>query len=285
MKPWPAVEATSSLRPGSWTNTSTISWFSSRSTISRTGSPWPRPPGSWLASSVKNLPLVANTSSLSVVVGPDGALEAVALLELELGGILHVPLHGADPALLGQDHGDRLLLDHRLHRGRPRSSGASARTVRRRPSVGLLGVALLGRRGSRRRSAPTADRPTSAAASTRASPWRAGRARRGSPSPRAWTATRRRRFRIASACTSVSLNLAISLALGSSSKRMMRITSSRLRIGDQIAVEHLEAVLDLLQADTRSGAPAPRRGARATASGHRAATARWGSGRPTARSC
>ena len=49
-------------------------------------------------------------------------------------------------------------------------------------------------------------------------------------------------LRIASACTSVSLKRCISTGFGSSSSRMMRITSSRLRIGDEIAVEHLEPV-------------------------------------------
>jgi hypothetical protein len=46
------VEATSSLRPAWWTNAVTISWLSSKSTIKRIGSPWPRPPGNWLASKV-----------------------------------------------------------------------------------------------------------------------------------------------------------------------------------------------------------------------------------------
>ena len=45
-KPWPEVAAMSSLRPGVCTQISLNAWFSSSSTISRIGSPWPRPPGS-----------------------------------------------------------------------------------------------------------------------------------------------------------------------------------------------------------------------------------------------
>ena len=39
MKPWPALVATRSLRPGSWANSSRKSCVSSNSTIKRTGSP------------------------------------------------------------------------------------------------------------------------------------------------------------------------------------------------------------------------------------------------------
>ena len=45
-KPRPSVETTRSLRSGSWTKTATTSSAASMSTMSRIGSPWPRPPGS-----------------------------------------------------------------------------------------------------------------------------------------------------------------------------------------------------------------------------------------------
>src|ERR1700704_3822030 len=73
-------------------------------------------------------------------------------------------------------------------------------------------------------------------------------------SPRIWISSSfdsdfRRRFRMASACTSVSLKRVISLALGSSSKRTMRMTSSRLRKGNGVAAEPPEPMLDALEAE------------------------------------
>ena len=44
-KPLPVFEATSSFRPGLWTNSASTSLSSSRSIIRRIGSPCPRPPG------------------------------------------------------------------------------------------------------------------------------------------------------------------------------------------------------------------------------------------------
>ena len=52
-------------------------------------------------------------------------------------------------------------------------------------------------------------------------------------------------LRIASAWRSLRPNSAIIIGLGSSSSRMIWITRSRLRIGDQIAFEQLEPILDL----------------------------------------
>ena len=84
------------------------------SSMSRTGSPWPRPPGSFAASSVNTFPPVERISTLSIVVRVEGALQPVALLEGERAEIGEVAAHGADPALVGEHDGDRLALDHRL---------------------------------------------------------------------------------------------------------------------------------------------------------------------------
>ena len=65
-KPSPSVEARSRLVPGTCTNSETIESAASRSHIRRTGSPWPRPPGSLPTSSVKNLPEEENSITLSV---------------------------------------------------------------------------------------------------------------------------------------------------------------------------------------------------------------------------
>ena len=54
-------------------------------------------------------------------------------------------------------------------------------------------------------------------------------------------------LRISSACSSESLKRFISTGFGSSSRRMMRITSSRLRIGDQQAVEDVQPPGDLVE--------------------------------------
>jgi hypothetical protein len=57
-------------------------------------------------------------------------MQAVALLEAELGVLRQVAFLRADPALLGEDDGDRLLL--RKGRARPPPlSAALARSVRR----------------------------------------------------------------------------------------------------------------------------------------------------------
>ncbi len=62
---------------------------------------------------MKNLPLVASSDDLVGGLSLDGALQAVALLEVELGQIVLMAPQRADPALLRQDDGDGLLLDQR----------------------------------------------------------------------------------------------------------------------------------------------------------------------------
>ena len=71
---------------------------------------------------------------LSVVEALMRPFQAVALLELELREIVLVALQGADPALVGQDHRDRLLLDHRLVEVDVDRRAHRRIAVRRRPS-------------------------------------------------------------------------------------------------------------------------------------------------------
>ena len=72
----------------------------------------------------------------------DCPFQAVTLLEVELRQIVEVPLHGPDPALGGEHDGDGLLLDHRLV-----EVDLDGRCIReRRPApagIGLLAELLL----------------------------------------------------------------------------------------------------------------------------------------------
>ena len=66
-KPRPSVVAINIFSPAAYGHTATMSAVSSRSAISRIGSPAPRPPGSLAASRVNALPSVASTRIFDVV--------------------------------------------------------------------------------------------------------------------------------------------------------------------------------------------------------------------------
>ena len=151
---------------------------SSMSTISRTGSPCPRPPGS--RSRRERIDLAAGREQQQLVggfgTGRSSFSRSPALKPFSSTSV-GVALERADPALFGEDDGDRLALDEggrRLLRGRRRGrrrrwcGGGRARC--RGAVVGLEGgdlladlapLALVARRAARRdapapRSAPCA---------------------------------------------------------------------------------------------------------------------------------
>ena len=114
--------------PARYGKAATKSAPSSRSTIRRIGSPKPRPPGSFAASSVKNAAIRGDDERSS----PSSprrtrASSRSSPLKVQRREVRDVPLHGADPALLGDDDGDRLALDHRLEISMSAVSGASAK--------------------------------------------------------------------------------------------------------------------------------------------------------------
>ena len=84
-------------------------------------------------------------------------------------------------------------------------------------------------------------------------------ARRGSSSPRASRGVAAAVLRISSACSSESLKRFMSTGFGSSSRRMMRITSSRFRKAISKPVEDVQPPLDLVEAVLQ--APGDRRDA------------------------
>ena len=149
---------------------------------------------------------------------------------------------GAHPAALRQHH------RHRLRRNQRRRRRAPSRLRAPRSASG-------GGRRIRRHLFPARRAPACAAAlSIRG--FSRGRARSAwslACSPRisiSCSLLRNRSFssRIASACSSDSLKRAISTGFGSSSRRMMRITSSMLRYAIEVAVEDVDARVDVIVA-------------------------------------
>ncbi len=263
MKPCPDVAATSSLRPGSCTKISTKSWFSSRSTIRRTGSPWPRPPGSWSAASVKTLPLEASSSSLSVVCALTARLRPSPCLNSSLDKSSMCPFMARI-----QPFSDRMTVIGSfsiIACSRSISmSGASANDERRAAERGLLGIGL---------------------------PRRLHLV--GDALPLQLVGFQQRLEIAPLLAELVVLGLDLDLfeprqglqaqvedglglhvgELEAGDQLGLRLVLEaddaddlvEVEVGDQVAVEHLEAVLDLLAGGTASAAPAPPGGARATA--------------------
>ena len=104
--------------------------LSSRSSISRSGSPWPARRRQLVAGQGEEAAVGGEDQQLVGGLGRDQEGQLVALLELQLRGVLDPALGGADPAALGQDDGDRLARDHGLDGGR----GVDRRAPRRRSS-------------------------------------------------------------------------------------------------------------------------------------------------------
>ena len=154
-------------------------------------------------------------------------------LNLQLGGVgSTMALDGADPALLRADDGDRLALDRAPRVGTISADGRVGELGAALAERGLGAEALLAARsispaiGCHCLLLGLAAAPSSSFCSSVERPC----ARAGSPSPPACASARRRMLRMASAWSVGELEASlISSAFGSSSSRMMRITSSRLR--------------------------------------------------------
>ncbi len=201
---------------------------SSRSSISRSGSPCPRADGSLSPARVKKRPSEANSSSLSVVSAGTRKRRLSPSLNFSSDGSSTRPR-----AARIQPRSERITVIG--------SRATSASTVAEASIVGAsskverrLPTAVFGPSTSRtwRRPAPTSFH---CCPSELSMPWMPSRSsarsacsRRNSISS-SLASWRRRVLRMASAWMSSISNVAISLALGSSSKRTMRITSSRLR--------------------------------------------------------
>ena len=84
------------------------------SAMSRIGSPCPRPPGSFEASSVNTLPSLVSTRIFDVVSAKNEVLSASSPLKVAGREIGDLAFQRADPALLRHDDRHRLALDHRL---------------------------------------------------------------------------------------------------------------------------------------------------------------------------
>ena len=84
---------------------------------------------------MKHLAVAASTRIFDGRLGEERSLERVVALELQAREIRDMALQRADPALLRDDDGHRLALDHRLGEiGDRRRRGAAPKVVRRLPS-------------------------------------------------------------------------------------------------------------------------------------------------------
>ena len=157
------------------------------------------------------------------------SLERVAVLERQAAQVGDMALHRADPALLRDDDGDRLALDHRrldvldvvlrrLGEGRAAAAERRVRAERLAHLPDLVGDRL-----------PLLVLGLEQRLDARSAPWSSSSCSLRISISSSLRRLRSRMLRIASACTSVSLKRFIITGFGSSSSRMMRITSSRLR--------------------------------------------------------
>ena len=169
----------------------------------------------------------------------------------------------ADPALLRHDHGDRLAHHHRLFDRRLvvlRRLGEVGAAPAERGLRTELVLHLLDLAGD---GLPLLVGPSRAALRSLV---RSSRSALSSPRISISSSLRKlrsRMLRMASACTSVSLKAFISTGLGSSSRADDLDDLVEVEIGDEIAAEHFQAMLDLAPAGAWSGAPARRGGGRA----------------------
>ena len=169
--------------------------------------------------------------------------------------------HRADPALVGQDDGDRLALDERLarhlHGRRRRAEFRAPRTQRARRRISSASPRVP------RRCGPSAASRPSTAPGCPCAPSTAPCAPCRISISSSLRSERSRMFRIASACMSVSLKRSHQARL-----RFVLVADDAdhlidVQIDQQIAVEDLDAPLDRGQPVARCGGPAPRGDGRA----------------------
>ena len=111
MKPWPEVDATSSLRPGTCAKTATMLGIGRQIDEGADRFAIAAAAGQLRAIEREEAAIGREQHQLVGRLGMDPELAAVALAVFDAVVLLAVALEAAQPELVGTDDGDRLLLD------------------------------------------------------------------------------------------------------------------------------------------------------------------------------